>query len=99
MIPNKIPLYEVNSGVSEFIPTQPALNDALQNTEVPNMAFNKVTLQDMRDNPVLFDNTLSDLDKTAKVQQEIQKTMPEVEKIAQNFKTVKDSVKNGQKRF
>lgn len=94
MVKNKTPIWETNSSPSEFVPSNPAMNAALQNTQVDGFAYNKVSLQDMQQNPVLYDNSASDLDKTCLVNQELQKSIPDVKKAAENFKNVYKSLRS-----
>ena len=63
MVIDKTPDFERNYSVSEFAPIAPTENLALQACEVPNMKFDGATLQDMRDNSVIYDRKFDGLDK------------------------------------
>lgn len=63
------PFYEENVTPSEFIPSEPSLNVALQNNAVDNMEYNGVKIEELRDNPQ-FDQKLSGFDKYAAMQKE-----------------------------
>lgn len=65
--PLRLPMYEVNPGVCEFIPSPPKENLALQGQKVPGQEFNGVTIEEMRAAPELYDKSVSGLDKKAVV--------------------------------
>lgn len=82
-------MYEVNNAASMFIPSNPALNDALQNTQVQNMDYNQVTIEDMRKSPELFNTRLSGYDKVADVQRVQRDLMPKVGELSQKLTQLK----------
>lgn len=89
MIPNKTPFFEKNYSFSEFVPTAPTENLALQNSEVPNMKYDGATLQDMRDNSVLYDHNFDGLDKQSIVTETLRNEMPKVAETAERMKLAK----------
>lgn len=82
-------LYEVNTAASMYLPSNPALNDALQNTQVSNMEYNQVTIDDMRKSPELFNTRLSGYDKVADVQRVQRDLMPKVGELSQKLTQLK----------
>ena len=89
MIPNKTPMFESNFAVAEFVPTAPTDNLALQKSEVPNMKYDGATLQDMRDNSVIYDHSFDCLDKQSIVTETLRNEMPKVAETAERMKQAK----------
>lgn len=81
-------MYEQNSAPSQFVPSAPNVNLALQNTSVPNQQYDGVTIQDMRDNPAVFDKSLSGLDKQSVLEHEMRKLAPSIMETAKNMQAL-----------
>lgn len=88
----RFPLTERNTAPSEFIPTDPNINAALQGSKVPNLEPNGVTIEQMRAAPSLFAPNLSTNNRQNVVQHEMQKTIPDVQIAAQNFRAAKTRI-------
>lgn len=67
MVQNKLPTYRLNSAPSEFVPTMPVANMAMQNTEVKQSDYNGIDIDTMRACPEVFDKSFSGINKEAVV--------------------------------
>lgn len=91
--------FEINFGGDMFHPSIPNENVALQNSEVPNMSYDNVKIEDMRDN-VLYDKSYSGNDKVAAAQHAQLSHMPKVQEIATKMQQLKDAqTGQGKKSF
>lgn len=91
--------YEQNLGANMFMPSPPPQNQALQTTEVPNMQYDNVKIEDMRGNE-LFDKSYSGLDKVAHLQRTQLSDLPKVKEVARQMQLLKDAqTGQGKKTF
>lgn len=82
-------LYEVNTSASLYVPSNPALNEALQSTQIDGMQYTNVTIEQMRDSPELFNTRLSGYDKISDVQRVQRELMPKVNEYATKMQQLK----------
>lgn len=93
MIRNKTPMYECNDSASLFVPSPPTDNLALQSTSVPNQQYDGVTIEQMRENPEIFDKNLSGLDKQSVLEHKLRTLAPSVKETAKNMTALQKKLK------